>query len=145
MEVLGAVSIIASLAAFTSSSVTIIGQVARSSGTITTLTKELTIIEIILRETENTLRSFRSFSAVPDSIRVCLDFCLQKRKDVLRIIDKIAPDSKDGTRVSFAKKWRMVVMSTLYESEVVGGYNSFRDSVLLLRDLTSEYVRTVKI
>jgi hypothetical protein len=140
MEVLGAVSIIASLAAFTSSSVTIIGQVARSSATISTLSKELTIIEIILRETEHTLRSF---SVAPDSIKVCLEFCLQKREDVFRILDKIAPDARDGKRVSLGKKWRMVLMSSVYESEVVAGYNSFRDSVLLLRDLTSEYAFTI--
>lgn len=135
MDVISAAAVLVSLVAFTSSSLTVVGQITRSSATISALEGELGLIEIILRESADALKSF---SSMPESIYICLQRCQEKRDAAAILMDKISPISKD--RKSAFRTARLILLSTKYEARIVAAYNSFRDSVLLLRDLTSEYV-----
>ncbi|KAK7728250.1 hypothetical protein SLS63_006698 [Diaporthe eres] len=65
---------------------------------------------------------------VPKSIDVCLEMCLQKYRDLLNILENL---------LAKPKYWRRLLY-TFKEHELLTTYNGFRDSVLLLRDLSSD-------
>lgn len=69
-------------------------------------------------------------TTVPESIDFCLEMCLQRYRDLLNILENL---------LASPKHWRQL-LDTFKEHELLTIYNGFRDSVLLLWDLSTKCV-----
>ncbi|KAK3346485.1 hypothetical protein B0T25DRAFT_552117 [Lasiosphaeria hispida] len=137
MEVVGIVS---SLLAFTSSAVVIAQVITRGGANTKSLTEELEVIGLILEECIQTLESpsHAEKSDIPPSIGRCLVLCVKKRNDAIETMEKIYGKQGDK-RSAFVKGVRYTFLAVAYEQPLIARFNSFRDAVMLLRDLTSDF------
>lgn len=139
MDPTSAIVVISSLIAFTSSSLVVAQALTRGNANTKSLTEELEVIELILTECIQSLDSHARVGNIPPSIERCLVLCEKKRTDAIEIMEKI--HGKTGEkRKNFATRLRFVVLSVTYEQPLIAKFNSFRDTAMLLRDLTAEYV-----
>ncbi|KAI1813469.1 hypothetical protein GGS20DRAFT_478137 [Poronia punctata] len=131
MDPLSAVSIAASLVTFSSTTLLLVQNLARSEQQINSLTEEITILQCILDESKNTIDAAQ---AVPDSVGMSLDLCNQKQITLLITLQKAKPKSDDSP---FKRMFRLYMLA-IDEPRVMSAYRSFRSSVLVLRDLTAD-------
>lgn len=137
MDSLTALSVISSLLAFTSSALVISQVILRGDANTKSLTEELEVVELILTECIQSLDSHTKSDPVPPSIERCLKLCEKKRNDAIEIMEKI--HGKPGDKRSrFIHNVRFAILSVSNEQPLIARFNSFRDTVMLLRDLTSE-------
>ncbi len=138
MDPTSALAVISSLLAFTSSTLVIAQVITRGNANTKSLTEELEVIELILTECIQSLDSHANTGNIPPSIERCLVLCDRKRSDAIEIMEKI--HGKTGEKRSpFTKAVRFAFLSVTYEQPLIARFNSFRDTAMLLRDLTSEY------
>ncbi|RYP60315.1 hypothetical protein DL771_010556 [Monosporascus sp. 5C6A] len=136
-EVFGAVSLLTSLLAFTSSSLVVAQQITRGDATAQSLVEELEVVEVILTECIDTLRAHSTAPDIPASITRCLMLCAKKRDDAINIMQKIHGNTP-GQKRSIGGNIRYLFLAVQYEQPLIARFNSFRDTVLLLRDLTAD-------
>lgn len=134
------IGVVSSLLAFTSSTLVIAQVITRGGANTKSLTEELEVIELILSECVQTLKSHATAKkgSIPPSIGRCLELCARKRDDAIEIMEKIHGKSGDRPKSLF-RTVRYAFLSVAYEQPLIARFNSFRDTAMLLRDLTSEY------
>jgi type II secretory pathway component PulJ len=137
MEPLAAISIVSSLLAFSSSSLVILQQVSRGAATVSKLQPELEVVELILEEC---LKTLEGHSSHPGSIKGCLELCDERRNDAAQELKLLPrPVAKDASLLrKIFQSYRYRLKAGVSEPRIISAYNSFKDSVLLLRDLTAE-------
>lgn len=124
MDAFSIVSVAGILFTNSASALLVVQNFVRSAETVERLQREFVVLHHVLKDchemiTENT--------TVPRSIDVCLEMCLQKYHDLLKILEDL---------LAKPKYWRRFLY-TFKEHELLTTYNGFRDSVLLLRDLST--------
>jgi hypothetical protein len=130
MEAVGALSavvLVSSLLSFSASSLLLVQNYAKSRDTLLKLQRETLVLQHVLDECYEIVATQQG--ALPKSLESSLLLCDEHRYDLLRILDKI-----------FSKKRRVerALHISFYDQELMASFNSFRDAVLLLRDITSE-------
>ncbi|KAM5341924.1 hypothetical protein ACJ41O_014955 [Fusarium nematophilum] len=130
MEVFGIVAAVASLAAFSSSSLVLVREFAKDTRTIERLDREIVILRHILKESSAMISHVQS---LPKSIEDCLKICIERQAELLRTLDFLMRPTKH----EWAQRVRISFEMTMKQPDLMLVYNSFRDSVLLLRDLSS--------
>ncbi|KAI3390438.1 hypothetical protein diail_9644, partial [Diaporthe ilicicola] len=125
MDPISIVAVVSILFSNSASALLVVQNFARSAETVERLQREFVVLHHVLKDchemiTENT--------TTPKSIEVCLEMCLQKYRDLLNILEDL---------LAKPKYWRRLLY-TFKEHELLTTYNGFRDSVLLLRDLSSD-------
>ncbi|KAK1827354.1 hypothetical protein QBC39DRAFT_362166 [Podospora conica] len=141
MDVVGALSIIGSLLAFTSSALVIAQVITRGDANTKSLTEELEVIELILTECVQSLDTHAKTGTIPPSIGRCLVLCERKRNDAIEIMDKIYGVKGDSLkkRNRVLRTVRFAFFSVAYEQPLIARFNSFRDTAMLLRELSSDF------
>lgn len=119
----------ASLVSASNSGLILLQNIVRSTNTVERLQREFVVLQHVFHECGETVLE-SSPEEVPQSIRVVLEMCIQKYHELLKILEKL---------VDKPKAVRMILYA-YHEHELMLCYNGFRDSVMLLRDLSSEYV-----
>jgi hypothetical protein len=126
-----------SLLAFTSSTLVIAGAITRGGASSQSLQEELGVIHCILTECIDTLEKHeRKGGSIPSSIQQCLCLCKRKRQGAIEIMEKIY--GKQGEKRKTFSSFTIALRAVAYEQPLIARFNSFRDTVTLLRDLTSE-------
>ncbi|EMT72142.1 hypothetical protein FOC4_g10003998 [Fusarium odoratissimum] len=126
MDPISAVAIAASLFSFSTSSLLLVQNFVKSGETVRRLNLEVVILQHILQECGETLSNVEP---LPHSIRTCAEICIERQRELLYILDRLIHPRRH--------EWFRYARITLKEPELMVTYNSFRDSVLLLRDLSS--------
>lgn len=129
MDPISAVAIAASLFSFSTSSLLLVQNFVKSGETVRRLNLEVVILQHILQECGDTISNVEP---LPHSIRTCAEICIERQRELLYILDRLIHPRRH--------EWFRYARITLKEPELMVIYNSFRDSVLLLRDLSSTYV-----
>ena len=129
MDPISAVAIAASLFSFSTSSLLLVQNFVKSGETVRRLNLEVVILQHILQECGDTISNVEP---LPHSIRTCAEICIERQRELLHILDRLIHPRRH--------EWFRYARITLKEPELMVIYNSFRDSVLLLRDLSSTYV-----
>ena len=127
-EVLGVVAVAASLVSFSSSTLLLVKDFVKSIETVKQLEREVIVLQHILTEYGQIVQKV---TPLPDSMVACISMCLEKENDLLILLSHL-------TALSRKKIGRFLV--TMKEPELMTTYNAFRDSILLLRDLSAEYI-----
>lgn len=127
MDPISIAAIVGVLFSNSASALLVVQNFVRSAETVERLQREFVVLHHVLKDcdemiTENT--------TVSKSIDVCLEMCLYKYRDLLNMLERL---------LAKPKYWRRFLY-TFKEHELLTTYNGFRDSVLLLRDLSSEFV-----
>ncbi|KAG5756345.1 hypothetical protein H9Q72_014445 [Fusarium xylarioides] len=126
MDPISALAITASLFSFSTSSLLLVQNFVKSGETVRRLNLEVVILQHILQECGDTISNVEP---LPHSIRTCAGICIERQSELLHILNRLIHPRRN--------EWWRYVMITLKEPELMVIYNSFRDSVLLLRDLSS--------
>ncbi|KAJ9414948.1 hypothetical protein QL093DRAFT_2451015 [Fusarium oxysporum] len=126
MDPISAVAIAASLFSFSTSSLLLVQNFVKSGETVRRLNLEVVILQHILQECGDTISNVEP---LPHSIRTCAEICIERQRELLYILDRLIHPRRH--------EWFRYARITLKEPELMVIYNSFRDSVLLLRDLSS--------
>ncbi|KAK4200367.1 hypothetical protein QBC40DRAFT_254138 [Triangularia verruculosa] len=136
MEANAALSLASSLLAFTSSALIIAQNITRGREITQVLTEELEVVELILSECVQTLTSHIEAQKgdIPRSIERCLELCVKKRNDAISVMEKIYGDLSEEPKF---RRVRYAIFPS-YQERLSGKFNSFRDTAMLLRDLTSD-------
>ena len=87
-------------------------------------------IEVLQKVIDECRDIARSATVVPGSIEDSFDNCATREKDLLKLLERQA-----GTR----SKWSEMIRLSLLNKDIQRRYNMFRESVVLLRGLCSEY------
>jgi hypothetical protein len=127
MDPISALSIVSSLAAFSTSSLLLVQNFVKSAETLGKLQQEVVILQHVLEECQQIIVAY---STMPMSIAISLSLCNERQHDLLTILGRVMS--------SKTKRLTRAFLYTFKEHEIISVYNSFRDSVLLLRDLSSE-------
>lgn len=94
------------------------------------LTEELEILTEVLHECEET---FTAATSAPASIARCMKLCISRHNELMEIVMRDIVQAK--TKFTMIRRIKYVAR----QEQRNFAYNSFRDSILLLRDLASEY------
>jgi len=105
-------------------------QVKDSDRELSKLGEELEILTEVLGECNET---FRSASSAPASVERSMNLCVSRHAELMDIVHK---DIRRAETTSIISR----IKTVFRQQERIIAYNAFRDSVLLLRDLASEYV-----
>ncbi|KAG8161943.1 hypothetical protein KVR01_007708 [Diaporthe batatas] len=125
MEVASISLVVGSLLTNSATALLVIQNFARSTQTVERLQREFCVLQHVL---EDCFEMIKGDATASESIESCLEMCLHKYRDLLEILDSL---------LSKPKFWRLFLY-TIKEHELFTSYNGFRDSVLLLRDLSSD-------
>lgn len=115
-----------SLASFSASGLLLIQNYVNSTKTLKRIKTEVQIIHLILEECRSSLPEIGS---LPPSITMSAEACIHRQYDLLKLLYRLSSHKKP--------KWVSYAVITIRQDELLVLYNSFRDSVLLLRDLSS--------
>jgi hypothetical protein len=129
MDPLSAIAIASSLVTFSASSLLLVQNFVRSAETLQKIQREIAVLQHILEECVEIVASQSHLTPLPQSLDRTLILCYEDHLHLLQTLDRIL--SKKRTFI------RMLHI-TLRDDELMAAYHSFRDSVLLLRDLSSE-------
>lgn len=127
MDPVSLVAVVGILFSNSASALLVVQNFVRSAETVERLQREFVVLHHVLKDCHEMITENPT---VPKSIDVCLEMCLQKYRDLLNILENL---------LAKPKYWRRLLY-TFKEHELLTTYNGFRDSVLLLRDLSSECV-----
>jgi len=105
-------------------------QVKDSDRELSRLAEELEILTEVLDECHET---FKSTSSAPASVERSMNLCMSRHAELMYIVHK---DIRRAETMSIISR----IKTVFRQQERRIAYNAFRDSVLLLRDLASEYV-----
>jgi hypothetical protein len=136
MEAFGALAIASSLVTFSTSSLLLVQNFVKSAETLQKIQREIAVLQYILEECVEIVTSQSPLTTLPQSLERSLILCHEDHLRLLQTLERI-----------FSKKKRLVRMLqiTIRDDELMASYHSFRDSVLLLRDLSSEYGILLKL
>lgn len=128
-EVFGVVAITSSLFTFSASSLLLVQNFVRSGDTLRRVQREIAVLQHILEECVEIVTSQSHLASLPLSLESTIWLCHEDHFRLLRTLDRI-----------LSAKWKVLkkLNITLRDEELMASYHSFRDSVLLLRDLSSE-------
>lgn len=127
MDPLSLVAVAGILVSGSGSGLLVLQNFVRSAETVERLQREFMVLQLVLQDCAEVIRDNVT---VPGSIVLCLQMCLRKYNDLLRILEGLLEQPKF---------WRRFLY-TIKEHELLVTYNGFRDSVMLLRDLSSRCV-----
>ena len=97
--------------------------------------KQLNDIKVLCHLLDECEQTFNDYGTVPDSINRCLGLCVDRHRDLMEILNRLRLVQLESRGLAaMTSRFRIVFM----EDERKVAYNAFRDSVLLLRDLSSE-------
>ncbi|KAK4168315.1 hypothetical protein QBC43DRAFT_360164 [Cladorrhinum sp. PSN259] len=105
---------------------------------------ELKILSAILKECAEAIESNRYSPNLRASVELSLQSCLEKQRELMLTLKRILP-AEDEDRISRAVRRTKVFLEShgRHQSDAFrASYKSFRDSILLLRDLASD-IRTM--
>jgi len=129
MDISGAITITSSLFAFSASTLLLVQNFVKSAETLHKVQREIAVLQHILEECVEIVTSQNHPTPLPQSLSRILLMCHEDYGSLLKIL----------SRISFKKRRILRTLNvTLRDKELMAAYHSFRDSVLLLRDLTSE-------
>ncbi|KAI3320113.1 hypothetical protein HD806DRAFT_247232 [Xylariaceae sp. AK1471] len=131
MDPLSTVAIVSSLVTFSQTTLLLIQNIARSEKQILSLNDEIIILQSILNDSKAIVESEAS---VPNTVQRSLGLCHQKQIHLLESLEKFMPMTRDSRFRKIFKLYMLVVE----EPRITAAYRSFRDSVLMLRDLTAD-------
>ncbi|GAP90421.2 hypothetical protein SAMD00023353_4900080 [Rosellinia necatrix] len=121
----------ASLFTFSQTTLLLILDIARSQQNVLSLSEEIIILQSILKECQEIVDMEAS---VPESVQGALGLCHVKRLTILRILETVLPKAHE----KFLHKIFRPIILAFEEPRLMAAYRSFRDTVLMLRDLTSD-------
>lgn len=129
MDPLSAVAIVSSLFTFSASSLLLVQNFIKSASTLKRVQREIAVLQHILEECHEIVTVQNHPTSLPKSVQTVLLLCHDHQANLLQILGKI-----------LCRKRRLEIMIrlTIRDDELMSSYHSFRDSVLLLRDLSSE-------
>jgi hypothetical protein len=129
MDPLSVFTAFASLVSASNSGLILLQNLIRSTNTVERLQREFLVLEHVFQECGETVLGSKP-EEVPQSIKMAVEMCVQKYHELLKMLKKLENKSKPARMILYA----------YHEHELMLSYNGFRDSMLLLRDLSSEYV-----
>jgi hypothetical protein len=127
-----ALSISLSLFKFTSSTLVLVSDFATDAQIIAELDREVAILHEILHESTEICHLYN----LPESIKRSLELCQQKRLVLGSLISRDLHLHAGYDK--FIRFLRQLYLYQFKEHRVLKAYKSFRDAVLLLRDLSAE-------
>ncbi|KAI0450729.1 hypothetical protein F5B21DRAFT_517261 [Xylaria acuta] len=133
-EVFGLAVGLASLATFSQTTLLLVLDIARGQNRVLSLAGEITILQSILKDCGEIVDSEAS---VPNTVQGALELCHMKRVALLEILEKIMPATRDSPLKRIRRIMKPFIIS-IEEPRVMAAYESFRNTVLMLRDLTSD-------
>ncbi|TGJ88740.1 hypothetical protein E0Z10_g46 [Xylaria hypoxylon] len=120
-----------SLATFSQTTLLLVLDIARSQTRVLSLREEIVILQSILKDCGEIVDSEAS---VPNTVQGALGLCHLKQLALLETLEKIMPATRDSRFRRIIKPF----MIAIEEPRVMAAYDSFRSTVLMLRDLTSD-------
>ncbi|KAI0116269.1 hypothetical protein GGR51DRAFT_500834 [Nemania sp. FL0031] len=131
-ETFALVAGLASLVTFSQTTLLLVLDIARSQSRVSSLTSEIIILQSILKDCEEIVESE---ATVPRSVQGALELCQAKQLALLETLTKVLPTSRDSR---FRRLMLKPFTLTIEEPRVMADYETFRSTVLMLRDLTSD-------
>jgi hypothetical protein len=115
------------LGSFSTSGLLLVQNFVKSADTLQKIQRETVILQYIFDECVDIAQTHPS--TLPKSLETSLFLCKERCLDLLRTLEKI---------ISKKSRLQRLLHITLRDQELITSFDSFRDSVLLLRDLSSE-------
>ena len=100
------------------------------------VTKQLEEIRVLCQVAQECEQMFSASGTVTESIEQCLSQCMDRHAELMAQMAKLEPRSSYRGLIGDTK-WKLSAVARETDRKVA--YNAFRDCVLLLRDLSSEY------
>ena len=126
MDPLAAAATITSIFAFSTSSLLLIQNYVNSTENLRKIETEVRIIQHILEECHSVLSEI---NLLPPSVQISVELCFSRQYELLKLLDLLVRPKK--------QRWLRNMMVAVKQNELLVLYQSFRDSVILLRDLSS--------
>ncbi|KAK4152754.1 hypothetical protein C8A00DRAFT_34537 [Chaetomidium leptoderma] len=129
MDPFSAIAITTSLFSFSASGLLLVQNFIKSTETLRRVQREITVLQHILEECVEIVTSQNHPTPLPPSLDRTLVLCHEDQLVLLQVLEKIYKKKRPVLRM---------MKITFYDHELMASYHSFRDSVLLLRDLSSD-------
>ncbi|KAM7188459.1 hypothetical protein V8F33_010609 [Rhypophila sp. PSN 637] len=132
MEAVAALSVapaVFGLLSFATTSLLLVQNFVRSQETLQTVQQEIVVLQHILEECVNVVSSHPDERSLPKSLVTALFLCDESHIALLKSLERV-----------YSRKSRLRIMFQLSirEEELMSSYRAFRESAILLRDLTSD-------
>ncbi|KAF2685244.1 hypothetical protein K458DRAFT_365545, partial [Lentithecium fluviatile CBS 122367] len=109
--------------------------------TIPEFERQIAEIDVLLLILEETTKTFVEYGTLPRSVEAATLRCEACYVELKELIERHWVTDRKGTTAKIKKRIRLVYTEDVRRA----AYHAFRDSVLLLRDLASEYVMALKL
>jgi hypothetical protein len=123
-------SVALSLLSFSASTLVLIQNFIKSADTLRRVQRETTVLQHILGQCAEIVTSQNHPAPLPESVERTLLLCHEDHLHLLHSLDRLYSSKK--------RKLLRTINLSIRDEELMASYHSFRDSVLLLRDLSAE-------
>lgn len=129
-------SIISSSASFTAQTTQIQKRFKRSDREIENQMQEINVMSEVLKECWGIIEASRD-AKIPESIPQALDSCQVRYVEMMDLMERFRNDRLESTGAM--SNFKRLLKQTTSENERKSAFSAFRNAVMLLRDLCTEY------